>query len=59
MPDIIVYNTPIVNKEYKGKRIDKYLTECFSDISVERHTTFHYLPLKMGKKKWKMFQYDI
>ncbi len=33
MPDIIVYNTPIVNKEYKGKRIDKYLTECFSDIS--------------------------
>lgn len=28
-----VYTTPIVNKDYKGKRIDKFLSDCFSDIS--------------------------
>lgn len=33
MPDINIYTTPIVNKDYKGKRIDKFLAECFSDIS--------------------------
>ena len=33
MPDIKVYNTPIVNKDYKGKRIDKFLSECFPEIS--------------------------
>lgn len=29
----IVYTTQIVNKDYKGKRIDKFLSDCFSDIS--------------------------
>ncbi len=33
MSDSIVYNTPIVNKDYKGKRIDKFLSDCFADIS--------------------------
>lgn len=28
-----IYNTPIVNKDFKGQRIDKFLTNCFSDIS--------------------------
>lgn len=28
-----IYNTPIVNKDFKGKRIDKFLSECFADIS--------------------------
>lgn len=33
MPDINTYTTPIVNKDYKGKRIDKFLADCFADIS--------------------------
>jgi len=33
MSDIITYITPIVNKDYKGKRIDKFLADCFADIS--------------------------
>lgn len=33
MSDIMIYSTPMVNKEYKGKRIDKFLSECFPDIS--------------------------
>ena len=28
-----IYNTPIVNKDFKGYRIDKFLSECFVDIS--------------------------
>lgn len=28
-----IYNTPIVNKDFKGKRIDKFLSDCFADIS--------------------------
>ena len=28
-----IYNTPIVNKEFKGLRIDKFLTQCFPDVS--------------------------
>ena len=27
------YTTPIVNKDFKGLRIDKFLNECFADIS--------------------------
>ena len=33
MPDIQIYNTPIVNKDFKGLRIDKFLSACFPDIS--------------------------
>ena len=33
MSDITFYNTPIVNKDFKGLRIDKFLTTCFPDIS--------------------------
>ena len=33
MSDIITYITPIVNKDYKGKRIDKFLADCFADVS--------------------------
>lgn len=33
MVDDIIYNTPIVNKEFKGLRIDKFLVLCFPDIS--------------------------
>ncbi|MBE6452162.1 MAG: RluA family pseudouridine synthase [Alphaproteobacteria bacterium] len=33
MSDSVIYNTPIVNKDYKGKRIDKFLSDCFPDIS--------------------------
>ncbi len=28
-----VYNTPIVNKDFKGKRIDKFLSDCYPEIS--------------------------
>lgn len=28
-----IYITPIVNKDFKGLRIDKFLSECFDDIS--------------------------
>ena len=28
-----IYNTPIVNKDFKGQRIDKFLTVCFPDVS--------------------------
>ena len=33
MSDIQIYNTPIVNKDFKGLRIDKFLAACFPDIS--------------------------
>ena len=33
MSDTVIYTTPIVNKDYKGKRIDKFLSNCFADIS--------------------------
>lgn len=33
MQDNLIYTTPIVNKDFKGKRIDKFLSDCFSDIS--------------------------
>lgn len=33
MSDAVIYTTPMVNKDYKGKRIDKFLSECFPDIS--------------------------
>ena len=33
MSDLVIYNTPIVNKDYKGKRIDKFLSDCFPNIS--------------------------
>lgn len=33
MPDNNIYNTPIVNKDFKGLRIDKFLSVCFPDIS--------------------------
>ena len=33
MSDASIYNTPIVNKDFKGLRIDKFLTICFADIS--------------------------
>lgn len=33
MSDTVIYSTPIVNKDYKGKRIDKFLSDCFADIS--------------------------
>ncbi|MBR2034047.1 MAG: RluA family pseudouridine synthase [Alphaproteobacteria bacterium] len=33
MSDTVIYTTPIVNKDYKGKRIDKFLSDCFADIS--------------------------
>jgi len=28
-----IYSTPIVNKDFKGLRIDKFLSECFGDVS--------------------------
>ena len=33
MSDIQIYNTPIVNKDFKRLRIDKFLSACFPDIS--------------------------
>lgn len=33
MSDAVIYTTPMVNKDYKGKRIDKFLSDCFSDVS--------------------------
>lgn len=33
MSDITVYTTPMVNKDYKGKRIDRFLADCFADVS--------------------------
>ena len=28
-----IYTSPIVNKDFKGVRLDKFLTSCFADIS--------------------------
>ena len=33
MQDTNIYNTPIVNKDFKGERIDKYLSKVFPEIS--------------------------
>lgn len=33
MPDYNIYNTPIVNKDFRGLRIDKFLVKCFPEIS--------------------------
>ena len=33
MSDCSIYNTPIVNKDFRGTRIDKFLANCFPDIS--------------------------
>ena len=33
MSDMNIYTTPIVNKDFKGLRIDKFLNQCFGDIS--------------------------
>lgn len=33
MSDTIIYTTPKVNKDYKGKRIDKFLSDCFPELS--------------------------
>ncbi len=33
MSDNDIYSTPIVNKDFKGQRIDKFLASCFKDIS--------------------------
>jgi len=33
MLDDNIFNTPIVNKDFKGQRIDKFLSFCFPDIS--------------------------
>lgn len=33
MSDDDIYSTPIVNKDFKGQRIDKFLALCFKDIS--------------------------
>ncbi|MCQ2740820.1 MAG: RluA family pseudouridine synthase [Alphaproteobacteria bacterium] len=33
MPDTDVYTTPIVNKDFNGRRIDKFLSNCFPEIS--------------------------
>lgn len=33
MPDTKIYNTPIVNKDFKAQRIDKFLSGCFPEIS--------------------------
>lgn len=33
MTDTTIYSTEIVNKEYKGLRIDKFLTQSFPDLS--------------------------
>ena len=33
MSDSNVYSTPIVNKDFKGQRIDKFLSACFPEIS--------------------------
>ncbi len=31
-----IYITPIVNKDFRGVRIDKFLSECFADLSRSR-----------------------
>ena len=33
MSDYITYNTPIVNKDFRGQRLDKFLANCFPEIS--------------------------
>ncbi|MBE6467185.1 MAG: RluA family pseudouridine synthase [Alphaproteobacteria bacterium] len=33
MTDCNIYNTPIVNKDFRGLRIDKFLAKCFPEIS--------------------------
>ena len=33
MSDDDIYSTPIVNKDFKGQRIDKFLASCFDNIS--------------------------
>ena len=33
MSDYNIYNTPIVNKDFRGLRIDKFLAKCFPEIS--------------------------
>lgn len=33
MSDSNIYNTPIVNKDFKGSRVDRFLSLCFPDIS--------------------------
>ena len=33
MSDNNTYNTPMVNKDFKGQRIDKFLSECFPEVS--------------------------
>ena len=33
MSDCNIYNTPIVNKDFRGLRIDKFLAKCFPEIS--------------------------
>ena len=33
MSDNNVYNTPIVNKDFRGLRLDKFLAMCFPEIS--------------------------
>ena len=33
MSDCSIYSTPIVNKDFRGTRIDKFLAKCFPDIS--------------------------
>ena len=36
MSDIDTYTTPMVNKDYKGQRIDKFLADCFAGMSRSR-----------------------
>lgn len=33
MTDCNIYNTPIVNKDFRGLRLDKFLVKCFPEIS--------------------------
>lgn len=33
MSDYNIYNTPIVNKDFRGQRLDKFLVKCFPEIS--------------------------
>ena len=33
MTDNNIYNTPIVNKDFRGLRLDKFLAMCFPEIS--------------------------
>ena len=33
MSDYSTYNTPIVNKDFRGLRLDKFLVKCFPEIS--------------------------